>query len=314
MSEEKTNNPNSTPEGQVEKKAGGSEKDYSELSYEELTKKVKGEPILAEIEPEPVNEPEPEGEPEPEEPSKEEPVIIPEDELPDELKGKTAEELSKAYINLRKMQSKQTDELGQLRKYKKENESLDTEMKQYGINSTAKNLVEKEITKMTDEEKNSFYEIFSEDPSKALMPLISKAIQPLTVRQAKSDNETEIKRLIEVNKDGYVPYDRKKINKIIAGYTNQNGRNSLFDKYGLGAFEAAYDIYYKQNIGEALEKSQKAFKEKAIKEAEEAAKAQKNTFTEPQGKSSASQAGNPTNFDEMSYEELSRKVGKPKDD
>jgi len=310
MSEDKTNNPESTPDkGQVEEKAGGSE-DISKLSLDELTdeqleKMVKAKP---KSEPEPVNEPEPkEGDKEPE------PAPEPTEELPDDIKGKSPEELAKAYVNLRKLQSTQTDELGELRKYKKENAALDEELKQYGVNSTAQKLVKKEMLKMTDEQKDLFYEKFSENPAEALMPLISEAIKPITVRQARADNEAEIKRLEDKAKDGLVPYDRKKINKIIAGFTKENGRNELFDKHGQGAFEAAYDIYYKQNIGAALEAREKEIREKALKEAEEATRNKVNTFTEPQGRSSASVGGKSTNYDTMSDDELYKAVGKPKD-
>lgn len=306
MSKEEVNNPESTPiEGQVDEKAGGSE-DYSKLSTEELERMAKGEPApVSEVKDEPVKTEEKTKEPAP--------VKEPTEELPEELKGKSPEELAKAYINLRKLQSTQTDELGNLRKYKKETEEVDEQLKQYGVNSTAQTLVEKEIFDMNDDEKNKFYEKFSESPAEALMPLIQRAIKPLTVRQARSDNEAEVKRLEEKTKDGYVPYDRKKINKIIAGFTKENGRNELFDKHGKGAFEAAYDIYYKENIGQALEKSQKEFKEKALKEAEEAAKSKPNTFTEPQGPSSASKGGKPTDYETMPMEQLEKLVGKPKD-
>ena len=304
MTEEKVNNPKSTPDkGQVDKTAGGSE-DYSGLSDEELERKVKGE---TEVKPEPENVPE--NVPEPDT-TKE---GIKEPELPDNIKGKTADELAKDYVNLRKKLDEQGVEIGELRKYKKENTEIDEQMKEYGVSSTAQTLVEKEIFQMNDEQKNQFYEKFSENPGEALMPLITKAIKPITVRQARSDNEAEIKRLIDKTKDGYVPYDRKKINKIIAKHTREDGRNTLFDKHKSGAFEAAYDIYYRENISAALEKNQKEFKEKAVKEAEEAAKNTPNTFTEPQGISSASKAGKSTDYDNMTDEQLDKAVGKPKD-
>jgi len=315
MSKDKTNNPESTPDdkGQVDDKAGGSE-DISKLSLDELTdeqlEKLVKKP--ATVKPEPVNEPEPEPKKGDEEPEPE-PAPEPTDDLPENLKGKSAEELAKDYINLRKKLDEQGAEVSELRKYKKENAALDEELKQYGVNSTAQKLVKKEMLKMTDEQKNLFYEKFSENPAEALMPLITEAIKPITVKQARLDNEAEIKRLEDKAKDSLVPYDRKKINKIIAGFTKENGRNELFDKHGKGAFEAAYDIYYKQNIGAALEAREKEIREKALKEAEEAASKKVNTFTEPQGKSSASTGGKSTNYDAMSDEELYKAVGKPKD-
>jgi len=301
MTDEKVNNQEPVPDkGQAGEKAGEVTEDYSGLSDEKLEELVK-KPVSK---PEPVTEPK-EG--------TEAPEPAPTEELPDDLKGKSPEELAKAYINLRKLQSTQTDELGELRKYKKDNAELDEELKQYGVNSTAQHLVKREMSKMTDEQKNLFYEKFSENPAEALMPLISEAIKPITVKQARSDNEAEINRLIDKTKDGYVPYDRKKINKIIAGFTKENGRNELFDKHGQGAFEAAYDIYYKQNINKALEASQKEFQEKALKEAEEAASKKPNTFTEPQGISSASIGGKSTNYEAMTDKELAKAVGKPED-
>jgi len=312
------NNPESTPvKGQVDDKAGEVSEDISELSqYDKLTDKeldemVKGkpasvpEPVIKKGDKEPGPEPEPVAEPEL--------VTEPTGKLPDDLKGKSAEDISKAYVNLRKLQSTQTDELGELRKYKKENAQIDEEIKQYGINTTAQHLVEKNIAKLTDEQKTQFYDKFSENPAEALMPLIREAIKPITVKQARSDNEAEIKRLEDKAKEGFVPYDRTKINKIIAGFTKENGRNELFDKHGQGAFEAAYDIYYKQNIGSALEASQKEFQEKALKEAEKAASGKVNTFTEPQGPSSASTGGKSTDYEAMSDAELDKLVGKPED-
>ena len=311
MSDKNVNNPESTPvKGQIDDKAGEVSEDisglsqYDKLTDEQLDEIVKGKPASV---PEPVT-PAPEGTKEPEV----KPVTEPTDELPDNIKGKSAEELAKDYINLRKKLDEVGIEVGELRKYKKENAQIDEEIKQYGIDTTAQHLVEKNIAKMTDEQKTQFYDKFSENPAEALMPLIREAIKPITVKQARTDNEVEINRLIDKTKEGFVPYDRKKINKIIAGFTKENGRNELFDKHGQGAFEAAYDIYYKQNIGSALEASQKEFKEKALKEAEEAASGKVNTFTEPQGPSSASVGGN-TDYEHMPMAELEKLVGKPKD-
>ena len=94
MSTDKTNNPESTPDkGQVDDKAGG-ERDISKLSLDELTdeeleRKVKAKPAS---EPEPVTDTETETDK----------GIEATDELPENLKGKSADELAKDYINLRK--------------------------------------------------------------------------------------------------------------------------------------------------------------------------------------------------------------------
>ena len=99
MIEEETNNQPSTPQGQVDEGLVDTE-DYDKLSDEELEAKVKGTP--APVKPEPVTEPK-----EPAEP----PKTVPAEELPDDLKGKTPEELAKAYLNIRKLHAKQDEEL-----------------------------------------------------------------------------------------------------------------------------------------------------------------------------------------------------------
>ena len=98
MTEEKTNNQPSVPdEGETDKGLVETE-DYEKLSNEELEARVKGKPA-------PVT---------PAEPAKggEEPPPAPEEQLPDDLKGKSAEELAKAYVNIRKLHAKQDEELG----------------------------------------------------------------------------------------------------------------------------------------------------------------------------------------------------------
>ncbi len=293
MTEEKTNNQPSAPdEGQVDTGLVETE-DYETLSNEELEARVKGKPV-----PVKPTEPAKEGEP-------------PAEELPDDLKGKSAEELAKAYLNIRKLHSKQDEELGNLRKYKEEADKLNTEMKQYQIDATSRNIVENEIKTMTDAEKQKFYDDFSDDPAKALMPYISKAIKPIAVVQARQANETEISRLIEANKDKRVPYDRKAVDKILAGFTNADGRNKLFDLYGTKAFEEAYKVYRDQNLDAAIEKEKKEFIEKATKEAEEQANKKSRTYTEPTGFRSAPSGS--TDYETMPMADLERLVGKPKD-
>ena len=293
---ENINNPDTAPQGQAVGTDEINEDSYEALSNEELDKLVKGEKPAPVLPAEPVKE----GEPPPAE------------ELPDDLKGKSAEELAKAYLNIRKLHSKQDEELGSLRKYKEEADKLDNSMKQYQIDATSRHIVETEIKSMTDAEKQQFYDVFSEDPVKALMPYISKAIKPIAVVQARQANETEINRLIEENRDELVPFDRKAVDKIIAGFTTEDGRNKLFDLHGGKAFEEAYKIYRDKNLKPALEKRDKEFIEKATKEAEESANKKSKTYTEPQGAVSASRSGS-TDYDTMPMADLERLVGKPKD-
>ncbi|HDP36348.1 MAG TPA: hypothetical protein ENN27_00545 [Candidatus Atribacteria bacterium] len=291
MTEEKTNNQPSTPEGKVDEGLEKTE-DYSGLSNEELEKLVKTGEV-----------------PKPAEPVG---VAKPEEELPDDLKGKSAEELAKAYINIRRLHANQDKELGELRKFKEEAVNLDNQIKQYQIDATSRNLVETEIKAMSEEEKQKFYDDFSEDPTKALMPYISKAIKPIATILARQANEAEIKRLEDETKESRVPYNRKAVDKILASYTRADGRNELFDRYGTKAFQQAYDIYFKQNINQAIEKEKKEFIEKANREAEELAKKKLQIYTEPQGVTSVSPSGS-TDYEHMSMEELEKLVGKPKD-
>jgi len=297
---EETNNQPLDPEGQSSD--GLVTEDYDQLSDEALEALVKGKPA-----PVKTTEPVKEGEEPPAEPAP-----VPADELPDDLKGKSADELAKAYLNIRKLHSKQDEELGNLRKFKTEADKLDTDMKQYQIDATSRNIVEKEIKTMTDAEKQKFYDEFSEDPAKALMPYISKAIRPIAVVQAKQANETEISRLIESTKDKQVPYNRKAVDKILSTFTTADGRNKLFAVHGTKAFEEAYKIYRDQNLDAAIEREKKEFIEKATKEAEEKAAKKSKTYTEPQGAVSASKSGS-TDYDTMPMADLEKLVGKPKD-
>lgn len=308
MSDKETNNKVTSPaKGQGDAETGGVN-DYSKLSYEEHKAKV----MAGEIVTEPTAPPSTEGKEKENELGKEgkESETSDEDLLGD-MKGKTIEEIQKAYIGIRKLQATQTNELGELRKYRKSNEELGEEIKNYGINATAQKLIEREVGDMSQAEADKFYDVFGKNPAKALMPLIQKVLQPLYKKQGKTDNEAVIKDLIKKNEDSLVPYDRKKVNKIIAGFTKQDGRNELFDRLGSEAFGEAYNIYFKANYPEALEKEQKTFKEKAVKEAEEAARAKTKTFTEKQGISSAENAGETTDYENMPKDELDKIVGKP---
>ena len=306
MTDEKTNNQPSTPEGQVDKGLVGTE-DYEKLSNKDLEALVKGKPI-APVEPvEPTETTETTETPT-------ETVTEPttEEVIPENLKGKSADELAKDYVNLRKKFDEQGIEVGDLRKYKEEAVNLDNQMKQLQVDVTSRKIVETDIKSMTDEEKQAFYDTFSEDPVKALMPYISKAIQPLAVKQARRDNEAEINRLAELhNADDLVPYDKKAVDKILAGFTTAEGRNKMFDTHGTKAFEEAYKIYRDQQLPEALTKREKAFREKAIKEAEELANKKSKTYTEPQGAVSVS--GGSTDYEHMPMADLEKLVGKPKD-
>ena len=296
MPDKDINKPKTTPKGQVDKEPD--EIKDMELSHEELKKKVMEESKKLEIEP---VEPKPEVE--------EEPTEIPTE--PTEIEKETWEQ---KYDNLRKLQSSQTDELGELRKKVKETEELREKTKEYQITSTKDHIL-RQVEEMKPEEREKFYEKFSESPDKALTPLISKLLSPFMVIQAGYKNEMAVSKLRNDTKDSIIPYERyeNEIDEIL-NTSNKNGINELFYNFGSGAFEKAYDMVYKKHIKEETKKEKEEIMKKAKKEAEEDFNKKKNTFTEPQGKSSASQVGKPINLDDLTYEELAKKVGKPNDD
>ena len=290
MTEEKTNNQPLDSDKEQSNEGLVEAEDYDKLSTEDLKKLAKGEKLTP-VTPAPATEPA--------------------EELPDYVKGKTAEEIAKDYVNLRKKLDEQGKEVGELRKFKDEAVTLDNQMKQYQIDATSRHIMKSEVKKMTDEEKQRFYDVFSEDPVEALMPYIEKMTKPLAVVQARQANENEINSLKEKYRDSRVPYDEKAVNKIIANHTGADGRNKLFDIHGTKAFEEAYKIHRDANLDAAIERENKEFQEKALKEAEEQAKKKLSTYTEPQG--AASVPSGSTDYDTMPMEELERLIGKPKD-
>jgi len=300
MSDKEINNLKTTPKGQVDKKADEI-KDGSELSREELKKKVIEESKKLE-QTEPKEEPKDE--------VVEEPTETP-TETPTE---ETEETWEQKYDNLRKLQSSQTDELGELRKKVKETEELREKTKEYQINSTKDHIL-RQVEEMKPEEREKFYEKFSESPDKALMPLISKVLSPFMNIQAGYSNEMARTKLKKDTKDSIIPYEKyeNEINEIL-NICNKNGINELFYRFGSGAFEEAYNMVYKKHIKEETKKEKEEIMKKAKKEAEEDFNKKKNTFTEPQGPSNASKRGKPIDPESMTYEEISKKVGKPNDD
>jgi hypothetical protein len=296
MPDEITNNQEAAPdnEGQVADGLGNTE-EYDKLSTEDLKKLVKEG-----IPPKPKEEPAPE------------PPTEPQEELPPDLKGKDASEIAKAYLNIRKLHSKQDEELGNLRKFKEETENLNNQMKSYQIDATSRKIIDSTVKKMTDSEKQTFFDKLYEDPAGAIMPLISQIIQPIAVIQARNTNEAEIQRLVKLHEKDLVPFDEKAVNKIIANYTTADGRNELFDRYGSKAFEEGYKILRDQNLDSALERERKTIQEKAIKEAEELARKKLSTYTEPQGVASVSRSGS-TDYETMPLNELGKVIGKPND-
>ena len=234
------------------------------------------------------------------EPQEEQPQKTERIETPEDLQGKSQDELVKMVVNLRKLKGQQDQELGELRKFKKQQEELQKQMEEQNLSASAQRMINAEARGMTPEERTAFYDKFAEDPESALLPIIQKAMHPILIQQAKQNNETVVKRLKESTKDSLVPYDEEGVNKIIASY-NKNGRNELFDKYGSDAFQVAYDIYFKQNINAAVER-------KLAEEREKMSGTPQVPYTEPQGVTT-SKSARTIDYEKLSFEELRKMVG-----
>jgi len=288
MDKDKANNLSETEqENSIISEQAGKQKSPDTMTAEELRKEIlstqTSEPRKeAEVESESIETPE-------------------EEEIPDDLKDKSRAELVKILVNLRKLKGRQDQELGELRKFKKQQEELQAQIEEQNLSASAQKIVNAQVKGMTPEERTAFYDKFAEDPEAALLPLIQKAMHPILIQQAKQNNEAVIKKLKETTKDSLVPYDEEGVNKIIASYQKGN-RNELFDKYGSEAFQVAYDIYFKQNINSAVEKKLAEEREKLSKETNA------NPYVEPQGVSTAKTTKS-TDYDKMSFEELRKLVG-----
>ena len=234
------------------------------------------------------------------EPQEEKPQKTERIETPEDLQGKSQDELVKMVVNLRKLKGQQDRELGELRKFKKQQEELQKQMEEQNLSASAQRMINAEVRGMTPEERTAFYDKFAEDPESALLPIIQKAMHPILIQQAKQNNEAVVKRLKESTKDSLVPYDEEGVNKIIASY-NKNGRNELFDKYGSDAFQVAYDIYFKQNINAAVER-------KLAEEREKMSGTPQVPYTEPQGVTT-SKGARTIDYEKLSFEELRKMVG-----
>lgn len=223
-------------------------------------------------------------------------IAIKKNQLKEEPEQETEEEdetekesWEQKYDNLRKLQSSQTEELGELRKFRKETEEEKVKFKDYQTNATKDHIL-RQVEEMKPEERDQFIELFSESPDKALRPIISKMMSPFLIIQANHKNQMEVDKLKKDTANKLVPYDEEEVNKILNSFT-KNGRNSLFDKHGSGAFKEAYNMYRDANYEDAMTKKEEEITRKAEEKADKATNKKKNAFTEPPGESSASQIG-----------------------
>lgn len=293
------NNQKGTPDGQVPKANQETVVD-TEPSFDELRKTVMK---MSNDEPQNLSL-----DSEPEEEVTEESSEVEEEnqDLPDELQGKTPQELAKMYQNLRQMQSKQAQELGELRKLKEKQDELKKETEKYSIDAASRELVNTTINNMTKEEADGWLDQLTENPRKALAPMILEIVGPLVQRVAKANNDSVEKDLIERTRDSLVPYEKYKdeINQVLDQKDN-NGRRYLFDRFGSKAFEEAYRVVYDRHF----ESERKSLEEQARKAREEAPspKPRKTTFVQQQTNASNNRGSN-TDTDDLSFEEFKHLV------
>jgi hypothetical protein len=303
--ETKVNNQKGAPNGQVPEANQETVVD-SEPSFEELRKTAirMTEEHKQNVTPT-IEEPE-ETEEITEETSETEETEDQTEELPDEFKGKSPEEIAKMYINLRKMQAKQQSELGELRKLREKQEELKKETEKYSVNAASQELINNTIDNMSKEEADKWLDELSENPKKALAPMILEIVGPLVKRVAKTNNESVEQDLIKRTENSLVPYKKyqDEINEVL-NQKDKDGRRYLFDRFGSKAFEEAYRVVYDRHFEENRQK----LEEEARKAREEAPspKPKKNTFVQQQTNASVNR-GSDIDADNMDFPTLRQKI------
>jgi len=291
---------------QAEVKAGGNIDD-SQITGENLEAEL--EEIEKKLE-ETERKPKPEPKVEKEEAKTEEIPKEPEVEIPEDLIKKSPEELAKMYKNLRDLQSKQAQELGELRKIVEEDDRIKREIEEKRVSQIKDQILKQSLRKMTQEERDNFLNKFAEDPEEAVAPLIQKVINPFLVIQARYNNEMAINRLKKQTKDKLIPYEKyeKEINAVLDRYNTPDGRNILLAQYGSGAFEVAYNEFRNEKLPEILDEREKELISKAKEKAEEEYNKKKKAFTEPQGQASVEKVGEYIDYNSMDEEEAIRRL------
>ena len=205
-------------------------------------------------------------------------------ELPDEFKGKTEVELAEMLVNLRKLKDENINELGTLRKGKKEAEDAVEMAKKYQLNEIAKTVIP-QMKKWTPEEKQSWLAKLGEDPQATLTEFVVELMKPSLTTSADTRNKQAIEDLKKKHKDAIVPYDEDEVAKILF-YNPQ-----MFKQYKSGAFEAAYNIYRDKNFDGFAEKRLETKANQAKEEAKIEAEKKKGAFVEPVGPASPEKRG-----------------------
>lgn len=256
----------------------GTETDESvQTELEKLEKEI------AEAKPEPVKTVE--------KPAEETVEEVVEEELPDEFKGKTQAELAEMLVNLRKLKDENINELGDLRKGKKEAADAVEMAEKYQLNEVAKSVIP-QMKKWTPEEKQAWLAKLGDDPQATLTDFVTELMKPSLTTNADTRNRQAIEDLKKLHEDAIVPYNEKEVNKIL--FYNPD----MWKKYKSGAFEAAYNIYRDENFDSFAEKRLETKANQAKEEAKKEAEKKKGAFVEPVGPASPEKRGKIVNLKE----------------
>ena len=228
------------------------------------------------------------------------------DDIPDDLKGKSAAEIAKMYQNLRTLQSRQGKEIGELRKYKEAMEKEVQERDKYSVDVTSDEFLAEYVDNMEKEEADKFLDEFTQNPKKAILPVIREALNPVLRRMAKQNNDEVVNRLKAETKDSIIPYEKyeKEIHQVL-DQKDEHGRRILFDRFGSRAFEEAYNTVFRKHFPEErrrLEEELKEAREKADTDA-----SRKKAFVHPQG-AALSTKGTSLNPEEMDFHQFQEYV------
>ncbi len=228
------------------------------------------------------------------------------DDIPDDLKGKSAAEIAKMYQNLRTLQSRQGKEIGELRKYKEAMEKEVQERDKYSVDVTSDEFLAEYVDNMEKEEVDKFLDEFTQNPKKAILPVIREALNPVLRRMAKQNNDEVVNRLKAETKDSIIPYEKyeKEIHQVL-DQKDEHGRRILFDRFGSRAFEEAYNTVFRKHFPEERKRIEEELKEAREKADTDASR--RRAFVHPQG-SALSTKGTSLKPEEMDFHQFQEYV------
>jgi len=231
--------------------------------------------------------------------------------IPEDLLKKTPEELAKMYYNLQKKFGEHSNELGQLRKYREEQERLKQEIEKYQVSTSAQHLINKAIDKMSPEDVNGLLERFANNPKSVIASITQEIMQPFILAQAKYNNQIAEMELRENTKDDLVPYSmvEKEVRELLSK-TDKNGRNEYWDRYGSKAFEKAYQDIKLQKYPEIVKQREEKIVSEALKRAEEELRQKYSTYTASQGAIDRTTVGRKVDYGKLPPEEAIEAIEK----